>query len=360
MPPAPKDGEGQGRQGGRAAPPPLQPAPADVPLVWRNDFLKAQNQADLRALHGPGRAGQDRRLGGRLPAGRAEGRDRAARRRRRARSRPTYPFEDIYFTDLRATAGQPLKLTRAFAVPPGAYDVYVALRERTVSRLAGRRPGEGGRAQAGAGRPGLSRPTSSRRARSSSPTRSSSSTSPLAPDAQKERPYVLGDSEIVPAADHEVQEDRRAAGGLPDLRREVRRRTRSRTSRSSTSSTRRTPPARSRSTRRRRRRFSAQTLPPNFDPALGHQLVAGQAVPLSVVPGRRLPARDQDHGQQGAEEPDARRALHGRARVLGLGRAPGWLQARQRTAEVSASVRGSPSTADRRRLRCPDCVRSSH
>ena len=30
--------------------------------------------------------------------------------------------------------------------------------------------------------------------------------------------------------------------------------------------------------------FSAQTLPPNFDPALGHQLVAGQAVPLASFP----------------------------------------------------------------------------
>ena len=46
--------------------------------------------------------------------------------------------------------------------------------------------------------------------------------------------------------------------------------------------------------------LNAQTLPPQFDFAAGHQLQAGQAVPLGVVPGRRLPARDQGDRQTGA------------------------------------------------------------
>ena len=60
-----------------------------------------------------------------------------------------YPFEDVYFTDLRGGAGQPLKLTRAFAVPPGEYDVYVGLRERGASG-ASRAHGQGRGPQAGA------------------------------------------------------------------------------------------------------------------------------------------------------------------------------------------------------------------
>ena len=30
--------------------------------------------------------------------------------------------------------------------------------------------------------------------------------------------------------------------------------------------------------------FNAQSLPPNFDPSAGHQIVAGQAVPLASFP----------------------------------------------------------------------------
>ena len=41
-----------------------------------------------------------------------------------------YAFEDLYFFDLPpASAGKIHRITRAFAVPPGDYDVYVAMKE---------------------------------------------------------------------------------------------------------------------------------------------------------------------------------------------------------------------------------------
>src|SRR5436190_887113 len=47
--------------------------------------------------------------------------------------RSHYPFEDLFFIDLpTAVAGQPQRLRRAFAVPPGDYDVYVAVKERAA------------------------------------------------------------------------------------------------------------------------------------------------------------------------------------------------------------------------------------
>jgi len=41
-----------------------------------------------------------------------------------------YPFDLIFAVDLAGPGEGPLRITRGFAVPPGEYDVYVALRER--------------------------------------------------------------------------------------------------------------------------------------------------------------------------------------------------------------------------------------
>jgi hypothetical protein len=43
-----------------------------------------------------------------------------------------YPFDIIFPVALSAPPGEPLRITRGFAVAPGDYDVYVALRERAA------------------------------------------------------------------------------------------------------------------------------------------------------------------------------------------------------------------------------------
>jgi len=49
-------------------------------------------------------------------------------------SRHQYAFEDVFFFDLPApTAGQPQLVRRAFAVSPGDYDVYVAVKEKAAA-----------------------------------------------------------------------------------------------------------------------------------------------------------------------------------------------------------------------------------
>jgi hypothetical protein len=46
-----------------------------------------------------------------------------------------YAFEDLYFFDLPpAAAGKPHRIARAFAVPPGDYDVYVAIKEHAAKK----------------------------------------------------------------------------------------------------------------------------------------------------------------------------------------------------------------------------------
>ena len=46
-----------------------------------------------------------------------------------------YPFDLIFPVELGGRA-EPIRITRGFAVPPGDYDVYVALRERGADPLA--------------------------------------------------------------------------------------------------------------------------------------------------------------------------------------------------------------------------------
>lgn len=62
-------------------------------------------------------------------------------------TRPQYAFEDVFFFDAPAAeTGKPNIFRRAFAVPAGDYDVYIALKER-----AAKPPAEGGTADAPAG-----------------------------------------------------------------------------------------------------------------------------------------------------------------------------------------------------------------
>jgi hypothetical protein len=107
-------------------------APSDFSIAWSNDFFKAQtgtfvpftvtiDRSALTAADALMYVRAARRDG--LPA---RGRDSLVR----------YPFDIIFPVALSGTPGQPLRVTRGFAVAPGDYDVYVALRERAADPLA--------------------------------------------------------------------------------------------------------------------------------------------------------------------------------------------------------------------------------
>ena len=100
---------------------------SDFSIRWSNDFFKAQtgtfvpftvtiDRSSLTAADG-------------LMYVRATRRDGATARSREGLVR--YPFDVIFPVALTAPAGQPVRITRGFAVAPGDYDVYVALRERS-------------------------------------------------------------------------------------------------------------------------------------------------------------------------------------------------------------------------------------
>jgi hypothetical protein len=105
-------------------------APSDFSIAWSNDFFKAQTGTFV-----PFTVTIDRSA---LTAADALMYVRAARRDGQpARgSLVRYPFDIIFPVPLSGAPGQPLRITRGFAVAPGDYDVYVALRERAADPLA--------------------------------------------------------------------------------------------------------------------------------------------------------------------------------------------------------------------------------
>ncbi len=198
---------------------------------------------------------------------------------------PSYPFEDVYFTDLRSAAGQSPRLSRAFSVPAGSYDVYLALRER---------PAGGGSEKSDAPvKVFVMKQTIDIPNYWSADFQTSSVivaekveplSAPLPPESQRERPYVLGSTEIVPTTDSKFKKTQElgiifqiygaklGSDKKPDVTIEYNFMTRG--SDGSEKPFNKTPP----------QQMNAQTLPANFDPDAGYQLVGGQTIPLTSFP----------------------------------------------------------------------------
>jgi hypothetical protein len=123
----------------------------------------------------------------------------AAKKKAEKRERDPYvfPFEEYYFFDLKPSrASDPRLVERALALPPGEYDVYVALLDRARQKTSS---------------PAILRRTvaipdywNDRLALSSLILVSSINTlkAPLSNEHQIERPYTLGQAEVVPVATH--------------------------------------------------------------------------------------------------------------------------------------------------------------
>ena len=260
-----------------------QPAPEAIALTLRHDFLKAQQGlifVPFTVTLEPGKMASS--VAGYLrvaPKGSTGLPAPAA-----GEKAPAYPFEDVYFTELRpGGAGQPVRLTRAFAVAPGTYDVYLALRERPSGSTAADAPVKVTLLKQEVVVPNYHtdelQTSSVLVADKIEPL-----TAPIAPEAMKERPYVLGDSEITLAADLKFKKSEElqlvfqiygakigADTKKPDVsvdyvffQKEA----------AGEKMFNRTPT----------QTLDDKSLPKNFDPEMGHQLMTGQGVPLLSFP----------------------------------------------------------------------------
>jgi len=305
----------------------LQPTTADVQLVWRNDFLKATNQliyvpfivsvetpkgaaatpaapgapsgsnpaqlsaeapkmsssivAYLRvAPKGATGADPNATASPASPANKDKKNDKDKDKDKNAG--PVYPFEDVYFTDLRSTPGQSPRLSRAFSVPAGSYDVYLSVRERPAGSTA---------ADAAVKVYVLKQTLDVPNYWNGEFTTSSvilaekvePISAPLSADAQRERPYVLGSTEIVPSSDGKFKKAQElgvifqiygakvGTDKKPDVTIEYNFYTKAADGEKPFN---KTPP----------QQMNAQTLPANFDAEAGYQLVGGQTIPLTSFP----------------------------------------------------------------------------
>jgi hypothetical protein len=259
-----------------------QPAPSDVGLTWRNDFLKAQQGqifVPFSVQLDAGRMATSVAAYLRIAPRGSSGLPTPAA----GEKAPAYPFEDVYFTELRSAGpGLPLKLTRAFAVAPGTYDVYFALRERPTTTTAAEAP-----VKVAILKQELVVPNYHAEELQTSSVlvadKIEQLTAPMTPEAAKERPYVLGDSEITPAADMKFKKTEElqlvfqiygakyGTDKKPDVTVDY---VFYQKDASGEKLFNRTPA----------QTLSDKTLPPNFDPEAGHQLMTGQGVPLASFP----------------------------------------------------------------------------
>jgi hypothetical protein len=204
-----------------------------------------------------------------------------------------FAFEDLYFFELPAAAnGEPHRVSRAFAVMPGEYDVYVAVRERPAGAAAGAKPQKPDPADASLRLATLKETLTVPSFTGPQLTTSSIIVAddvevlqaPLSNERQAEHPYTFGQMQIVPATDFTfTKKDELSivfwiygaaadtSTNKPDVTIEFK--FHQRQDGKETYFNKTDPQA-----------LNAQTLPPQFDLAAGHQLPGSLAVPLASFP----------------------------------------------------------------------------
>ena len=136
-----------------------QQAPADFPIQFQNDFLKAQGTrvwVPITLTIDPAKltssAGAMTLYLRVVPRGTTAppappAPDKNARESKDKDKKPAppagpaYPYEDASFMDVKpAGPGQPIRIMRGIGVPAGSYDLYIVLHERPAGGTAARRP----------------------------------------------------------------------------------------------------------------------------------------------------------------------------------------------------------------------------
>jgi hypothetical protein len=111
-----------------------------------------------------------------------------------------YPWDDIHFVPAAQMGTGTVKLHRVFMANPGTYDLYVAVKERLPER-----PAKGQVAKMGLLKQSITVPDFQNGELSTSSVlvtdKVNMLTAPLSPDESRERPFVFGAQELVPAAD---------------------------------------------------------------------------------------------------------------------------------------------------------------
>jgi hypothetical protein len=272
-----------------------QPAPNDLGITWvREDVLKAQGnkeyvpftvQVDTSKVTGSTLAMYWRVIAKNptaapepAPAKKDEKKDD-----KKDKKPSLYAYEDV--TLVPVVAGQsPMRISRSFTVPGGSYDVVVEVKEPTPEKPVKNAPP----LKMSVLKQTLTIPDFWNGELATSTVllaaRIDPLAAPLTPMQQADRPYALGMMEIVPTFDNKLSKKSELStfmliynpkvdsANKPDI--QVEYNFYQKLAGQPEKFFNKTNP----------QALNAQTLPPNFDFAAGHQLQSGQAVPLASFP----------------------------------------------------------------------------
>jgi len=273
-----------------------QPAANDLSMTWlREDVLKAQGnkeyvpftvQIDPSKVAGGTVAFYWRvvsKAGAAVPVAEPGKKDDKKDKDKDKGKKSDYAYEDISFVPV--TAGQTsMKISRSFTVPAGNYDVFLIAKEPTPEKAPKNAPPP----KISALKQTVNVPDfwNSEPATSSVivAQRIDPLPAPLTPQQQADRPYALGMMEILPTFETKftkkaelstfmlIYNPKVDANNKPDVVAEYN--FYQKLAGQPEKFFNKTNP----------QNLNAQTLPPNFDFAAGHQLQSGQAVPLASFP----------------------------------------------------------------------------
>jgi hypothetical protein len=270
-----------------------QPMPNDLSLAWvREDLLKAQGNKQyvpFTITIDPTKATSSAltlywRVVAQNPPAEAAAAPTAKKEDRNAKpAAPEYAYEDL--TNMTVQPGQPgpLRVSRSFTVGPGPHDIYVVVKEPTPERQQRNAPP----LKVSVIKHTVDVPNLWNEELNTSSVfvaeRIDPLPAPLTPQQQAERPYALGAMEIVPVENTKftkkaelstfllIYNAKTDAANKPDVSVEYNFHVKQAGTEKFFNKT-------------NPQNLNAQTLPPQFDFAAGHQLQSGQAVPLASFP----------------------------------------------------------------------------
>jgi len=273
-----------------------QPAPADFPIQFQNDFLKAQDgmiyipftlTIDPSKLPPQPVAMYIRAMSrGGAAAPPAPAPAKKDEKKKDQKEPSPFPFEGLHVIDLKAPPeGQQMRLSRALSVPGGDYDLYIAIKER--GPLEAKDTKNASAQKASVLKQPITVPNFWNGELSTSTMiladKAEQLTEALTPEQQTERPYALGSFEITPAADTrfgkkeelliflQIYNSGVTSAGKPNLEIEY-------------NFHQKTGDAEKYFNKTPTQSLNAETLPPSFDIKAGHQVVAAQGIPLQIFP----------------------------------------------------------------------------
>jgi hypothetical protein len=210
-----------------------------------------------------------------------------------------YAFEDLFFTDVPASTAGPQRLRRAFAVPPGDYEVYIAVKERAAggapatATAGAAAPPAGGADAGGTGKAGVikqevSAPNFAGQEFTTSSVILAKSVevlqAPLSTENQAENPYTFGQMKIEPAAEPTFTKKGALSVILWIYGAKIDETTKKPDVSMDFKFYQKTGDKETYFNKTEPQLLNAQTLPPQFDLAAGHQLLGTLELPLTSFP----------------------------------------------------------------------------